>query len=145
MLSLGRTAPARTSLIQHSRLISSLSSGNAARNALQVQYARTRPRSGSLFLVPSASVALRGGLQLRRGYASGPPGGAGGGGGFPGFSMGPQHQKGDALKEYVRRDHVPCVRYNYILTRFNHMKSVDLTGLARSGKLDPTIGRDEGM
>ncbi len=109
MLSLGRTAPARTSLIQHSRLLSSLSSGQAARHALQVQYARTRPRSGSLFLVPSACVALRGGSQLGRGYASGPPGGPGGagGGGFPGFSMGPQHQKGDALKEYVRRDHVP--------------------------------------
>ncbi|KAF9483061.1 P-loop containing nucleoside triphosphate hydrolase protein [Pholiota conissans] len=35
--------------------------------------------------------------------------------------MGAQHQKGDALKEY----------------------SVDLTELAREGKLDPTIGRDE--
>ncbi|KAL0954188.1 hypothetical protein HGRIS_005316 [Hohenbuehelia grisea] len=35
--------------------------------------------------------------------------------------MQPQHQKGDALKEY----------------------SVDLTEMARNGKLDPTIGRDE--
>jgi ATP-dependent Clp protease ATP-binding subunit ClpB len=37
-----------------------------------------------------------------RSYASQPPGGAGGGGGggFPGF-MQQQHQKGDALKEYV--------------------------------------------
>ncbi|KAJ8514426.1 hypothetical protein ONZ45_g8043 [Pleurotus djamor] len=35
--------------------------------------------------------------------------------------MQPQHQKGDALKEY----------------------SVDLTELAKNGKLDPTIGRDE--
>ncbi|TFK37477.1 P-loop containing nucleoside triphosphate hydrolase protein [Crucibulum laeve] len=35
--------------------------------------------------------------------------------------MGSQHQKGDALKEY----------------------SVDLTELAKEGKLDPTIGRDE--
>ncbi|KAJ7698117.1 P-loop containing nucleoside triphosphate hydrolase protein [Mycena rosella] len=35
--------------------------------------------------------------------------------------MGPQHSKGDALKEY----------------------SVDLTEMARNGKLDPTIGRDE--
>ncbi|KAF8159220.1 hsp78-like protein [Crassisporium funariophilum] len=43
-------------------------------------------------------------------------------GGFPGFSLGGQHQKGDALKEY----------------------SVDLTELAKEGKLDPTIGRDEG-
>lgn len=32
-----------------------------------------------------------------RHYAQ-PPGG---GGGFPGFSMAPQHQKGEALKEYV--------------------------------------------
>ncbi|PBK81924.1 P-loop containing nucleoside triphosphate hydrolase protein [Armillaria gallica] len=53
-----------------------------------------------------------------RHYAQ-PPGG--GGGGFPGFSMGPQHQKGEALKEY----------------------SVDLTEMAKNGKLDPTIGRDE--
>ncbi|EPS94892.1 hypothetical protein FOMPIDRAFT_1033139 [Fomitopsis schrenkii] len=56
-----------------------------------------------------------------RGYAQGPPGG---GGGMPGgfsFKMGPQHEKGEALKEY----------------------SVDLTELAREGKLDPTIGRDE--
>ncbi|KAF9075334.1 P-loop containing nucleoside triphosphate hydrolase protein [Rhodocollybia butyracea] len=44
-----------------------------------------------------------------------------GGGGFPGFSMGPQLQKGDALKEY----------------------SVDLTEMAKDGKLDPTIGRDD--
>ncbi|EIM79339.1 P-loop containing nucleoside triphosphate hydrolase protein [Stereum hirsutum FP-91666 SS1] len=35
--------------------------------------------------------------------------------------MGPQQQKGDALKEY----------------------SVDLTEMAKNGKLDPTIGRDE--
>lgn len=47
-------------------------------------------------------VALaRHGFQVMstRKYASGPPGG--GGGGFPGLSFGPQHQKGDALKEYV--------------------------------------------
>ncbi|KAK0486080.1 P-loop containing nucleoside triphosphate hydrolase protein [Armillaria novae-zelandiae] len=57
-------------------------------------------------------------LGSARHYAQ-PPGG--GGGGFPGFSMGPQHQKGEALKEY----------------------SVDLTEMAKNGKLDPTIGRDE--
>ncbi|KAJ8084861.1 chaperone ATPase hsp78 [Marasmius tenuissimus] len=58
-----------------------------------------------------------------RRYAQPPAGGGGGngGGGFPGFSFGPQHKKGDALKEY----------------------SVDLTELAKNGKLDPTIGRDE--
>ena len=27
------------------------------------------------------------------------------GGGFPGFSLGPQHQKGEALKEYVSHSH----------------------------------------
>ncbi|KAJ3887938.1 P-loop containing nucleoside triphosphate hydrolase protein [Lentinula edodes] len=70
---------------------------------------------------------VRYGFQVisARNYASGPPGGAGGsnggGGGFPGFSFGPQHKKGDALKEY----------------------SVDLTEMAKEGKLDPTIGRDE--
>ncbi|KAK7024805.1 p-loop containing nucleoside triphosphate hydrolase protein [Favolaschia claudopus] len=37
------------------------------------------------------------------------------------FKFGPQHGKGEALKEY----------------------SVDLTEMARNGKLDPTIGRDE--
>jgi ATP-dependent Clp protease ATP-binding subunit ClpB len=43
-------------------------------------------------------------------------------GGAPGFNMfGQQRQKGEALKEF----------------------SVDLTELARNGKLDPTIGRDE--
>ncbi|KAF9558351.1 P-loop containing nucleoside triphosphate hydrolase protein, partial [Agrocybe pediades] len=40
---------------------------------------------------------------------------------MPGFSFGQQKQKGEALKEY----------------------SVDLTELAREGKLDPVIGRDE--
>lgn len=42
---------------------------------------------------------------------------------MPGFNMfGQQPQKGEALKQY----------------------SVDLTELAKNGKLDPTIGRDEG-
>ncbi|KIJ21235.1 hypothetical protein PAXINDRAFT_7008 [Paxillus involutus ATCC 200175] len=54
-----------------------------------------------------------------RGYASQPPGG-GGGAGFP-FMMQQPREKGEALKEY----------------------SVDLTEMARNGKLDPTIGRDE--
>lgn len=49
--------------------------------------------------------------------------GGGGGGGFSFNMMMPQQQKGDALKEY----------------------SVDLTEMARNGKLDPTIGRDEGI
>ncbi|KAF9233711.1 P-loop containing nucleoside triphosphate hydrolase protein [Melanogaster broomeanus] len=55
-----------------------------------------------------------------RGYASQPPGGAGGAG-FPGMMFQQPREKGDALKEY----------------------SVDLTEMARNGKLDPTIGRDE--
>ncbi|KIL60844.1 hypothetical protein M378DRAFT_187698 [Amanita muscaria Koide BX008] len=54
-------------------------------------------------------------------YATAGGGGPGGGGGFPGFSLGPKYEKGQALKEH----------------------SVDLTELARQGKLDPTIGRDE--
>ncbi|KAL4241664.1 ATP-dependent Clp protease/Chaperone ClpA/ClpB [Abortiporus biennis] len=60
----------------------------------------------------------RGQLVSLRHYAQGPGGGQGG---FPGFSMQQQRQKGEALKEF----------------------SVDLTELARNGKLDPTIGRDE--
>lgn len=41
-------------------------------------------------------------LGYARSYASQPPGGGGGGsGGFPGFTLQQQHQKGDALKEYV--------------------------------------------
>lgn len=61
--------------------------------------------------------------KLTRHYAQFPPkaGGTGGSAGFPGFSLPQQHQKGDALKEF----------------------SVDLTEMARQGKLDPTIGRDE--
>ncbi|KAJ7486452.1 P-loop containing nucleoside triphosphate hydrolase protein [Mycena latifolia] len=54
-------------------------------------------------------------LVLKRNYSQPPPGGP-----FS-FKMGPQHAKGEALKEY----------------------SVDLTEMAREGKLDPTIGREE--
>ena len=71
-------------------------------------------------------------------------GGAGGGppkGGFPSFSMGPQHQKGEALKEYVSR--LLCsVGFSGLM--WVRSKSVDLTELAKEGKLDPTIGRDDG-
>lgn len=42
--------------------------------------------------------------------------------GFPGMRMAPEGGKGEALKEY----------------------SVDLTEMAKEGKLDPVIGRDEG-
>ncbi|OCH89260.1 P-loop containing nucleoside triphosphate hydrolase protein [Obba rivulosa] len=70
---------------------------------------------------PPAHLASHPGspIVFARGYAQPPP--EGGKGGFPGFSLGPQHQKGEALKEY----------------------STDLTELARNGKLDPVIGRDE--
>ncbi|EJF58053.1 P-loop containing nucleoside triphosphate hydrolase protein [Dichomitus squalens LYAD-421 SS1] len=69
----------------------------------------------------SMSVVLEAGVsKTKKSYAQGPPGG--GQPAFPGFSMmGHQRQKGDALKEY----------------------SLDLTELARNGKLDPTIGRDD--
>ncbi|KAJ8585212.1 P-loop containing nucleoside triphosphate hydrolase protein [Rhizopogon salebrosus TDB-379] len=72
----------------------------------------------------TSSRHLSGIPAYARSYASQPPGGGGGGsGGFPGFTLPgqQQHQKGDALKEY----------------------SIDLTEMARNGKLDPTIGRDE--
>ena len=73
--------------------------------------AHIQPRSSfklqglPFFLMPSACVALRNsyGIQQWRRYATKPPGGSGGAasGGFPGLSFGSQHQKGDALKEYV--------------------------------------------
>ncbi|KAF8194661.1 P-loop containing nucleoside triphosphate hydrolase protein [Pholiota molesta] len=116
--SLRPAAAPHTSMFQRTRLLSSLSI-NKSLTRTGLQYARTRTHPGPLLVVPSACVALRGGVQSLRGYANGA--GGGGGKGFPGFSLGPQHQKGEALKEY----------------------SVDLTELAREGKLDPTIGRDE--
>ena len=50
---------------------------------------------------PAAQPLIGNGLSRIgvRTYAQGPPGG--GMGGFPGFSMGQQRQKGDALKEFV--------------------------------------------
>ncbi|KZV60389.1 hypothetical protein PENSPDRAFT_717917, partial [Peniophora sp. CONT] len=69
--------------------------------------------------------------QSVRGYAVKPPNGGNGGGngrgngmgpfGFPGMRMAPEGGKGEALKEY----------------------GVDLTEMAKAGKLDPVIGRDE--
>ncbi|KIK61765.1 hypothetical protein GYMLUDRAFT_73272 [Collybiopsis luxurians FD-317 M1] len=98
---------------------------SASRIAVRLSAPRSFTRSrllqrgsavGRVLPVPIA----RHGFQVisTRNYASGPGGGSGG---FPGFSLGPQHKKGDALKEY----------------------SVDLTEMAKEGKLDPTIGRDE--
>jgi hypothetical protein len=94
-----RPAAAR-SLVQRTRPLSSLSTSQHTTRRSGLQYARTRTRPGPLLVVPSACVALRGGVQSLRGYANGA--GGGGGKGFPGFSLGPQHQKGEALKEYVR-------------------------------------------
>lgn len=84
--------------------------------------------------IPRPSVATRAvALGFVRTYAQGPPrpppGGPGGppGGGFGGMRfpgggmMGQQPEKGETLKQF----------------------SIDLTKLARDGKLDPTIGRDE--
>ena len=71
-------------------------------------------------MTPRACIPVLKGCNVQtRGYAGMPPGG---GGGFPGFNMmGQQPQKGEALKQF----------------------SVDLTELAKQGKLDPVIGRDD--
>jgi hypothetical protein len=68
----------------------------------KLQYAWPRTRPAPLFLAPTAFVSRLGPFsgQQWRSYANKPPGG-GGGSGFPSFSLGPQHQKGEALKEYV--------------------------------------------
>lgn len=60
-----------------------------------------------LVLTTSNLPLVRSNLGSLRHYAQ-PPGGSGQGGGFPGFSMGGQHQKGDALKEYVRIHSIEC-------------------------------------
>ncbi|KAI0277462.1 P-loop containing nucleoside triphosphate hydrolase protein [Russula aff. rugulosa BPL654] len=76
-------------------------------------------------LLPLVSGAYAPAALSVRYYAQTPPGGQGpaGGGGFPGFQfpMQQQYAKGDALREF----------------------SSDLTELAKSGKLDPVIGREE--
>ena len=76
-----------------------------------LQCVRPQTRAGPLLLSPTACVAPHHVFVGRhwRSYATKSPGGGGGGGGggFPGFSLGPQHQKGEALKEYV------CFRFVY--------------------------------
>lgn len=89
---------------------------------------RVHPRTVNALGRPVLSLVSRGYAPAApsvRHYAQTPPGGQGpaGGGGFPGFKfpMQQQYAKGDALKEF----------------------SSDLTELAKSGKLDPVIGREE--
>ncbi|KAG6872381.1 hypothetical protein C0995_010133 [Termitomyces sp. Mi166 len=103
---------------QNTKNLSRLVSSKAPQNGVGLGLHGLTLRAGSFGrlsgrIPPSAA--------LIRHYASQPPNK--GGGGFPGFSFGPQHQKGEALKEYYQ--------------------SVDLTELAKNGKLDPIIGRDE--
>ncbi|KAJ7031873.1 P-loop containing nucleoside triphosphate hydrolase protein [Mycena alexandri] len=78
-----------------------------------------RPRFPAVSLraaaATAASLSSNQHLEFKRFYSQPPPNGP-----FS-FKLGPQHGKGEALKEY----------------------SVDLTELARNGKLDPIIGRDE--
>jgi len=55
----------------------------------------------------------------------------------------PQHQKGDALKEYVRILNLVYIVFVFTICLLVLVER-DLTELARDGKLDPTIGRDDG-
>ena len=67
-----------------------------SRSLSLLSIARRVPR----VLSPTAIPVSKNAVQLLRRYAQGPGGGAGGG--FPGFAgFKPQHQKGEALKEYV--------------------------------------------
>lgn len=78
-------------------------------HALTLALARRHASSRSLgsllrkAALPNVQPILRGNAASRLGsvrtYAQGPGGGMPGG--FPGFSMGQQRQKGDALKEFV--------------------------------------------
>ncbi|KAK8854721.1 hypothetical protein IAR55_003460 [Kwoniella newhampshirensis] len=120
---------ARKHLLRTSRLTTSTSTSHSLtsthRSLLSV-----RPPT---FASPSRPSAIRTYAQgPPRQPPNGPPGGGGGGGGgggfggmrFPGGGMmgGPQQaEKGETLRQF----------------------SVDLTQLAKEGKLDPTIGRDE--
>lgn len=78
-------------------------STSTSNRTLQSTRPRTRPGPPDLRVLPT-SLASRHGPPLeqqRRSYTTKPPGGGSGTGGFPSFSFRPQHQKGEALKEYV--------------------------------------------
>lgn len=81
------------SVVPKSAKLSRISFGLRHGPAVLALAGRVQPHSGSKRLLAMPGYYVRS-------YASQPPGGAGGGGGFPGF-MQQQHQKGDALKEYV--------------------------------------------
>ncbi|KAN0109195.1 P-loop containing nucleoside triphosphate hydrolase protein [Russula decolorans] len=101
--------------------------GLASRTVRFISRVHPRPVNalGRRVLLPLVSGGYAPAALSVRHYAQTPPGGQGpgGGGGFPGFKfpMQQQYEKGDALKEF----------------------SSDLTELAKSGKLDPVIGREE--
>ncbi|KAH9052308.1 P-loop containing nucleoside triphosphate hydrolase protein [Lactarius vividus] len=99
--------------------------GLASRSFRRNVFRNAHPNSHHLLRVaaPSLPALIATSHAPVRHYAQIPPGGTGGGGGIPGFRlpMQQQYSKGDALKEF----------------------SVDLTELAKTGKLDPVIGRDE--
>lgn len=100
---------------------------HSARAAASASRYLSSPSTSRLIRPPRTTVAPAT-LGAVRFYAQGPPGGGGGfpPGGFPhrGFPQQPQQQgpqKGDTLKQF----------------------SIDLTEMAKEGKLDPVIGRDD--
>ncbi|KAH9988560.1 P-loop containing nucleoside triphosphate hydrolase protein [Russula vinacea] len=103
-------------------MLQGLASRTARRNCINGVRPRPVNAPGRQVLPPRFAPAA----SSIRHYAQIPPGGQGpgGSGGFPSlkFPMQQQYAKGDALKEF----------------------SVDLTELAKTGELDPVIGRDEG-
>jgi ATP-dependent Clp protease ATP-binding subunit ClpA len=116
----------RRALVSNSLLTPRPSTSNASGSLIT--------KSASRSLPPILARYNTGSIQRRFASTGGPNKG------FPGFSMGPQHQKGEALKEYVGG----TLYITHLRRADKQNQSVDLTELARSGKLDPVIGRDEG-
>ena len=111
----------------------------ARRNLNVVRLGRRR------ILEVSPSVTLRHALPLVSQISTGTvkrhasfPGGQ-----FPGIRIPGQQppEKGATLKQYVSE---PYFRLLPLVPPELFHKSIDLTELAKQGKLDPTIGRDEG-